>query len=65
MSSDTTPTRLTCGCEVKAGRDFLGRGVGTILTRGEQCPRADHVVGQTVLLPGRDNAAPANPRQLG
>jgi len=47
---------LTCGCVVETGRDFLGRGIGTIVMRGESCPRADHVAGHTVLLPGRLNA---------
>lgn len=65
MSTDSDPTALTCGCEVNISRDFLGRGVGTIVTRSEQCPRADHVVGQTLLLPGRDNAAAPDPRRLG
>ena len=48
--------QLTCGCTVVPGRDFLGRGVGRIVTRGASCPRADHVVDRTVLLPGRENA---------
>jgi hypothetical protein len=65
MSIEPASTRLTCGCDVTTSRDFLGRGIGTIVTRGEQCPRADHVVGQTLLLPGRDNAAAADPRRLG
>src|SRR6187402_3395386 len=65
MSTDPIASRLTCGCEVTPSRDFLGRGIGTIVTRGEQCPRPEHVVGHTVLLPGRDNAAPADPRRLG
>jgi len=47
---------LTCGCVVETGRDFLGRGIGTIVARGESCPRADHVPGHIVLLPGRAHA---------
>jgi hypothetical protein len=64
MSNDSPSTRLSCGCDVLAGRDFLGRGVGTIVNRGDECPRADHAVGHTVLLPGRDNAAPPDSRRL-
>src|SRR5690348_599018 len=48
---------LTCGCEVTTSRDFLGRVVGTIVTRSDACAREDHVVGQVVLMPGRENAA--------
>jgi hypothetical protein len=57
MSSDAVKT-LPCGCEVKTYRDFLGRVVGTVLTRGAQCPRAEHAVGQTVIMPGREHARP-------
>jgi hypothetical protein len=54
--TDQQGQSLTCGCTVIAGRDFLGRGVGRIVARGASCPRADHVIGHTVLLPGRENA---------
>ena len=49
-------TRLTCGCVVATRRDFLGRVVGTIKTRGEACPRPDHTPGMQVIMPGRENA---------
>lgn len=49
-------TRLTCGCVVATRRDFLGRVVGTITTRGEGCPRPDHTPGMQVIMPGRENA---------
>ena len=49
--------RLTCGCQVKTKRDFLGRVVGTIVERGEDCRRPDHARGQQVIMPGRENAA--------
>jgi hypothetical protein len=55
---EQSTARLTCGCQVQTSRDFLGRGVGTIVARAEQCPRTDHVAGHVVLMPGRDNAAP-------
>ncbi len=55
MADDAAKT-LPCGCQVRPFRDFLGRGVGTVLTRGTQCTRDEHQTGQTVLLPGRDNA---------
>ena len=64
MSSEKSTT-LTCGCEAIVSRDFLGRGVGTIQARGGQCPRPDHIVGHAVLLPGREHAAPPDPRRLG
>jgi hypothetical protein len=47
-----------CGCEVRTYRDFLGRVVGTILTRGAACEQPAHVVGQTIIMPGRENARP-------
>ena len=59
--SDMTETAVKiapCGCEVRAYRDFLGRIVGTIVTRGDQCPRPEHAVGQTIVMPGRENARP-------
>jgi hypothetical protein len=49
---------LACGCQVRTYRDFLGRVVGTILARGADCPRAEHAEGQTVVMPGRENARP-------
>jgi hypothetical protein len=51
-------TVMTCGCEVETYRDFLGRVVGKVLTRGEQCPRPEHIVGQVVIMPGREHARP-------
>jgi hypothetical protein len=57
MSDDAVKT-LPCGCEVKTYRDFLGRVVGTVLTRGAQCPRPEHAAGQTVIMPGREHARP-------
>ena len=49
---------LSCGCVVATYRDFLGRVVGTIDTRSDQCGREDHVPGHTVLMPGREHAGP-------
>jgi hypothetical protein len=49
---------LTCGCQVRTSRDFLGRVIGTILTRGRDCPRADHAPDHVVLMPGREHARP-------
>jgi hypothetical protein len=57
MSDDVEKT-LTCGCRVKTYRDFLGRVVGTILTRGSDCPKPEHTAGHTVIMPGRENARP-------
>ncbi|MBM3820349.1 MAG: hypothetical protein FJW14_15215 [Acidimicrobiia bacterium] len=51
---------LPCGCEVQTSRDFLGRVVGTIVTRGSECPRHEHAAGQVVVMPGRDNARPGD-----
>ena len=50
---------LPCGCAARTERDFLGRVVGTILSRGEGCTDARHAVGQVVPMPGRDSAGPA------
>jgi hypothetical protein len=49
---------LPCGCEVRTYRDFLGRVVGTIVTKSPTCSRAEHTAGQTVIMPGRENARP-------
>ena len=49
---------VPCGCEVRTYRDFLGRVVGTILARGADCSKAEHAVGQTIVMPGRENARP-------
>ena len=49
---------LPCGCDVDTYRDFLGRVVGTIVTRAEQCERAEHAPGQVIIMPGRENARP-------
>ena len=57
MSQDTRKT-LPCGCEVTTERDFLGRVVGTIAMRGQQCTLAEHVAGHVVVMPGRENARP-------
>jgi hypothetical protein len=54
--SDEGEKTLACGCRVNAYRDFLGRMVGTVLTRGSQCPRPEHTAGQTIILPGREHA---------
>jgi hypothetical protein len=56
--STPAPVTLTCGCTATPGRDRLGRGIGTILTRGPACPRPDHEPGHVLLLPGRDHARP-------
>jgi hypothetical protein len=57
MSDDAVKT-LACGCAAKTYRDFLGRVVGTIITRGDACSRPEHAIGQTVIMPGRENARP-------
>ena len=49
---------LPCGCDVDTYRDFLGRVVGTVITRGDQCTRDEHTPGQVIIMPGRDNARP-------
>jgi len=48
--------RLACGCEVQTHRDFLGRVLGTILTRGAECAREEHEPGRVLIMPGRENA---------
>ena len=49
---------LPCGCQASTYRDFLGRVVGTIVTKSATCQRAEHAIGQTVIMPGRENARP-------
>ena len=56
--TDLERKQLPCGCEVQTKRDFLGRVVGTIVTRGAECGRAEHAPGQVVVMPGRENARP-------
>jgi hypothetical protein len=56
--SDEVEKTLACGCRVKTYRDFLGRVVGTILTRGAECSKDEHAVGHTIVMPGRENARP-------
>ena len=55
---DEAVKTLPCGCAVRTYRDFLGRVVGTILSRGRACPREEHAPGQTVIMPGREHARP-------
>jgi hypothetical protein len=56
--ADAEVKTLPCGCEARTYRDFLGRVVGTILSRGADCPRDEHRPGQTVIMPGREHARP-------
>ena len=56
--NDVERTTLACGCVVAPYRDFLGRGVGKVLTRGDQCTRPEHAADQVVILPGREHARP-------
>jgi hypothetical protein len=56
--SDEAVKALPCGCEARTYRDFLGRVVGTIVTKSAACQRAEHAIGQMVIMPGRENARP-------
>jgi len=56
--SDNTQKTLPCGCLVATQRDFLGRVVGTIITKGPQCGRPEHTDGHVTVMPGRENARP-------
>jgi hypothetical protein len=56
--TDEAVKALPCGCEARTYRDFLGRVVGTIVTKGASCQRAEHAAGHTVIMPGRENARP-------
>ena len=56
--TDAERKTLACGCQVDAGRDFLGRVVGTIVIRGDACTRAEHVPGHVLVMPGREHARP-------
>ena len=58
MSDEGAVKALPCGCQARTYRDFIGRVVGTIVTKADACPRAEHTVGQTVVMPGRENARP-------
>lgn len=54
--NDEAVKALPCGCEARTYRDFLGRVVGTIVTKSDTCLRAEHAAGQTIIMPGRENA---------
>ena len=56
--SEQSVKALPCGCEARTYRDFLGRVVGTIVTKSPTCARAEHTLGQTDIMPGRENARP-------
>lgn len=56
--TDAARKTLSCGCLVETQRDFLGRVVGTVVTKGEACPHAAHAAGQVIVLPGREHARP-------
>jgi hypothetical protein len=43
---------------VIAYRDFHGRVVGKVVTRGAQCVRPEHQPDQVVIMPGREHARP-------
>jgi hypothetical protein len=57
MSDNTTKT-LPCGCLVETHRDFLGRVVGTVVSRGAECPHEAHVPQHVLVMPGREHARP-------
>ena len=54
----TTQKTLACGCQVDTARDFLGRVVGKVVTKGATCAQALHAPGQIVVMPGREHARP-------
>jgi hypothetical protein len=56
--TDASMKTLKCGCDVRTYRDFLQRVVGTIITKGHECPAVDHEAGKTIIMPGRENARP-------
>ncbi|MBI4886880.1 MAG: hypothetical protein HY824_07290 [Acidobacteria bacterium] len=56
--ADKGRTTLPCGCEVNAARDFLGRVVGTVVTKGAACAHALHEPGCVIVMPGREHARP-------
>lgn len=53
---DVTQKTLACGCQVDAARDFLGRVVGTVVTKGPTCSQTLHVPGHVIVMPGREHA---------
>jgi hypothetical protein len=57
-ASETTKKTLPCGCQVDTARDFLGRVVGTIISKGEGCAQTLHSPGAVVVMPGREHARP-------
>ena len=58
VMGDSARKTLGCGCVVDTHRDFLGRVVGTIVTKGETCTMPLHEMGRIVVMPGREHARP-------
>ena len=58
VPNEMTRKSLPCGCQVDAERDFLGRVVGKVVTKGEACNQPIHTPGQVVVMPGREHARP-------
>jgi hypothetical protein len=58
MSDSQETQALGCGCTVRTSCDFLGRVVGTVVTKGTSCARDDHTPGHVLLMPGREHARP-------
>jgi hypothetical protein len=56
--ADAVRKTLPCGCVVDTQRDFLGRVVGTVVTKGESCAQAAHAPAAVVVMPGREHARP-------
>ena len=56
--SESARKTLACGCQVDTERDFLGRVVGKVVSRGEGCQQAQHTPGQVIIMPGREHARP-------
>src|SRR5687767_2919202 len=54
--TDASMKTLACGCDVRTYRHFLQRVVGTIVSKGQECPAVEHEAGKTIIMPGRENA---------
>ena len=56
MSDGEAVKTLPCGCEVRTYRDFLDRVLGTVVSRGTACSKAEHAEGAVIIMPGREHA---------